>query len=821
MLRAVERTLGAIADAGRSDEKLSSLLRAYFYLVQQPLAEISEPLSAIDKFSFDAFPESDECEDLVLLTHVVELVWFRAPADGAWRTLLEKWLRICPNLYKKPLDEMKSRLTIQTQLTSPGGNFPHLSSETPVSLAGEPPLAKLWIQLMHKEARALDQTLEKLNAVTSPDSHLARLLFDFHHFNRIQGRFGDPQEVGLARRRLFTSSSPLLTFHELREAKLSEELGQLFRHSESGGASSRFHGFTLAMLCELAALRLWDWPAWCTSVQAQAEGFLEACRWAGTEAEMAAHGLKLAVQSVSYKPKEKDALIRNAISRLEFAREDVLADLGERVCSFYPLQKPDAFELLGDLSDLIPSKCWVNLAKWSVGFIEERRQGKHFGGPLTVLTSWCEILPFVEESSEIWTLLLPEALRQARHALVWRTEASGLWRAWFQNAPIDFTRQVGLEMLSVNTTDAGERDARSTILVSAEKVRPELAGVFSPGLFKFAATPLEKLSCEADAGDEMRAAAKKQYRSGLERLLKLAIPNAGATTFEFAFLSNSPIGQLAWDLEDIGLVRELTAAIDHPQLLARFVPNLLLCLQSLVQEGPKDFGEIILPRFCVWLENPPTSERPTRRPDGPFSTIQFHDSTGSEIPNALGWLGFHLRRKLGKVMDPILASWLHRSILNPEPRAIPIMLYAAIPAAASLPATARADLLATGQTLLLHLFSRHDTDERIGACLADALHYLAALLQREEHPLVQWNSDGGMEALAVIITKLTPILVACSRSTNPDVRACVAALIRNLAVWKELSNDLDETFKRLGTDNRARVRAEVFATTESKAPRDA
>ena len=357
---------------------------------------------------------TNQCEDMVLLSHIIELVWFRTTRDAAWKLLTEKWVNECPAWGKDMMVNLKSRLAFQTRLAAPNIHFPPVVANIVESLPSELELAKLWIEILYNDGKAIDKVIEQLNAQTEPDSHVARLLFDAHHSNRYRGSFGEAQEVGLARRQLLISSSPLLIFHELREASLSEQFGDIIRRDEVGSAKGRFHVLTLAMLCELSALRLWDFFAWQTAVKAQSEAYLEVSKWRETQPGMAAFGIHLAIQSLSYQAKEKDSLIRNAISRLEFAQEQVLSDLGDWLPMPYPRQKPYAYQCLGDLSDLIPPRHWDSLAKWTVGYLEEQRNGKHLGGSINPLEEWINILPFVDISSDIWELFLPDVLRIVR-----------------------------------------------------------------------------------------------------------------------------------------------------------------------------------------------------------------------------------------------------------------------------------------------------------------------------------------------------------------------------------------------------------------------
>lgn len=175
--------------AGKTEGAIYELIREYKFLVAQPLAGISEELLHLKSVQFGTLSEQNQCEDIVLLTHTIELVWFRSVHSDEWESLLKKWLERCPSWFRKPLRDLERRLRLQTQLTAPGPKFPLLSQGTASDLPPDLRFAQLWLHLFHSDGKALDATIESFNAVTEPDSHVARLLFDFHHANRFQGRF--------------------------------------------------------------------------------------------------------------------------------------------------------------------------------------------------------------------------------------------------------------------------------------------------------------------------------------------------------------------------------------------------------------------------------------------------------------------------------------------------------------------------------------------------------------------------------------------------------------------------------------------------------
>jgi hypothetical protein len=805
MLNAVERGLKSFQKSGKSDEWLHSIIHEYHFLISQPLASYSDSFKVLQTASLSELGEDHQCEDLILLTHIVELVWFRTVRDAGWEKLVDHWLTKSPTWAKRILLDLKNRLQIQTRLAAPNLHSPPVTVDIVKSLPKEFRLADLWVQILFNEGKAIDQSIERLNSVTEPDSHIARLLFDVHHSNRFFGQFGEAQEVGLSRRRLLISTSPLLIFNELREARRSEQLAELIKSSEIGFASGRFHMFTLAMLCELSALRLWDFSAWRDAIEAQGEAYLETCRWKEADAAMAAFGIFLTVQGLGYQPMKQNSLVRNAISRLEFAPESVLSELANWLLMPYPRQKPFAYKCFADLSDLLPEEHWFRWAEWTISYMEECRQGKHMGGSVNPLSPWTAILKYADSESKVWELFFPEVSRLARNPVVWQVD-NDIFDIWLTKAPIELAKKIGLEMLAIPVVDSSWRKRRADILYRAEIDRSELSNAFSQQLIKLAVEPLEILSLGGGKTAEIQTAAKAQYKQTLEKYIDASVPPPKKKEYAFSIVPNGPISMLSWDIGDKPLIESLVSAIGNKSVMSNSLCCLIWCLESLIRVGPVEFAEYVLPKYEEWVKNPPVDIDPMKHLTGPFSAVQFNNKTKPEIYHALGQMAFQLRYKLGTTVDPLILSWLQKSLIAPEPAAIPIMIYVALPAASSVNDAARTDLLTTCQTLLLHLWSRHQVEEQAGIHLANAILYIGMLLQREDHPSGKWNTDEGKEAVNMLMEKYSPMFVAFSESTHPDVRASIASLLKKLNTWKPLSTEMHAVLDGLCKDNRARVR---------------
>jgi hypothetical protein len=469
--------------------------------------------------------------------------------------------------------------------------------------------------------------------------------------------------------------------------------------------------------------------------------------------------------------------------------------------------------VLTDLADIIPTKQWGAVAKWGFEFSEAMRAQRTGGFVVHPFIYLTEIVRYAEPDSIIWDTLHPELLKMANSPLNWLHDNGRLMGAWLANAPVDYAKAVGLAMLAVQTANPYERSRRLNLLHGTEKARPDLKGAFTPELRTLATSPLEVISLYDAVEPEERAQAKIYVKQAISNAVIQAIPAPGTKTNSFGELPF--INVIEWVEDDLAVVKQVISAVENSAVQTQYVPQLLSCIEILVLRGPRSFAEHILLHFETWVEHSPIGRNPMEGLSGPFSVMQLNDASLPEISKMLGWIGFQLLFKLGDPVAPVLAKWLHNSVLNPELTAIPIMIYVGIPAAIRLPIVSRIDLLSACQGLLAHLILRHRNEPEYDQTLALALGYLCKLMCKQDNPLVQWDSETAQQSLELSLPKLFLALSEASRSTNPDVRAEVARFLRNLEEWKKLTPTLCQILGKLRTDNRARVRFQARSRTRA------
>src|ERR1035437_9941804 len=326
------------------DKRLFDLLRTYNELLRAPLWSDPNKFVLLQTAYYDWMADDAAPEDLALLEHLIELLWWRGAQDECWEKVRGAWATTstAPAKCKKLLDHLGQRLRLQSSLTGPGLLYPALDAKGAARWVKDFPNVELWTLKLQGDHAELDAAVTRRLPFVSDDPGLVRQLLDFQHLNYSHHKGLDPQALRLTRRRLF--ENPLLRFDEAREQLLSEVLGAIFQKDEKGQAYERFKVFRLGMLCEISALRLWDYGMWLDAVRAQSSAALELCRWGGDYVGFASHGLRLAVLSHSYTPKRK--LVQQGLDALEFANEAVREDLVRSILFSYPEQAYDVLSLL-------------------------------------------------------------------------------------------------------------------------------------------------------------------------------------------------------------------------------------------------------------------------------------------------------------------------------------------------------------------------------------------------------------------------------------------------------------------------------------------
>jgi hypothetical protein len=162
-------------------------------------ANVIQRLSGL---SWPSFFNAPCVEAETLLTHLVELVWYRVPSEGKWEQILRVWENSELLWAKEILGNVRRRLLVQTQLTVPSKRYPLLGESSVDKLRHQSDFAELWLLELYGRRQGVRATVERLTPNVSGDSHERRVLTDFGNADKFFSADNEEaQSVQLARRR--------------------------------------------------------------------------------------------------------------------------------------------------------------------------------------------------------------------------------------------------------------------------------------------------------------------------------------------------------------------------------------------------------------------------------------------------------------------------------------------------------------------------------------------------------------------------------------------------------------------------------------------
>jgi CRISPR/Cas system-associated endoribonuclease Cas2 len=810
-VHSTRESLKKIPTSNDPDRKVVELIQSYSFFVEQPLMGADAAFERLKSLPLDALGEITP-ESAELARHLLELSWYHLVADDRWHQIAPLFTDKGPAWTRDLLEPVQRRLQVQTQLTVPSEKKPPLAATAASGLREVSELAELWLLHLHGKAIEIADRIKELTPHQNPDDYKWRLISDFWHTNPLEKvGGGDTQGVWLARRRQLSTKFPLLIFHDRRELRIRELLAEVYQRNEEGSASQRWEVLQLAMLHELAALRLWDFGMWREAARAQSETLLEAARWMHSQPGWTAQGLVTGVRAISLPSADKNPFVRAAIDQLEFASDEVLQNLGGDLFSTYPRQKHTASELLDHIGDLVPPNLWPQFTQWTVDYARDASQNLTGGFKLNTLKPWPAILPLVDNESSIWMTLLPEVNRLGQIQHCWRGDERRLFWAYMNFAPLEQVALLGKTIASVASPDLAESFFRADLIAGVESDRPELGKSLTRELFTKATLPEERLLLARHLEDDKAATIETEVRGrtieAIERMVEQAVPAEGAAQFSFgAFIPGLSILE-NWRDEHEPLLRRLIGAVDSPRVFRNWIPALLNTIQTFVAKGPAPFAELTLASVKGWAKNLPLGQKGPGEIHGPFSVIQARGIESGQVAESLGSVCIQLLRRLPGHSETTVWEWIQKTLFAGELDPLPIALYVSLILAIRRPAETDLPELATADAILLTLRVRAGDSVQAARALAEALLYVADLLKEpEDSDLIQWNSPAGVVTAKWLITFLESNASIFSSHPDRDLRSAFAFTLWQLSHWQNFHASLAARLRQLETDRRARVR---------------
>jgi hypothetical protein len=795
-----------------NDRAWLTILETYTFFVEQPLLgteKASRNLKALPIAKLGAEPTVESVE---LAIHLVELAWYHLVGSDAWEEVAELWTANGPRWLEPLLKPVKTRLKLQSRLTVPSQSRPPLPISAAADLRNTFDMAELWLLHLHGQRDAIISRIREISPRLSPDDYKWRLVADFWHTNPtlMSGTQTDTQGVWLARRRQMTTAYATLIFHDRRELEMRGLLADIHRRREEGSASHRWHVLQLAILHELAALRIWDFGMWREAARAQSETLLETAQWMQDEPSWSAQGFVTGVRSASLRSATKDALVQTAIDHIEFAPVDVLSNLSSDLFATYPWQKHTASELLDEIGDLVPESLWSEFAMWNVTYADESRRSMTIGAKVNPLKPWPNIFPLISGTSGVWQILLPEIVKLSRISHCWRSEGRAVLQSWLIWAPIDLSTRAAEAMMQAPAS-ATDSFVRSAMIVSTQAVRPELGNALTDGLSTTAQSPEEHLVLarhrKAENVDELEIAVRKKTLASLRDAIAQAAPPDGATQFKLGLGGFIPgLGLIKhWHDEDVAILQDLADAVNSQRVLRDWIPILLNAIQLILANGSRGLAAAMKPFVTRWNTNLPLGQIIPGSVGGPLSIFQIKGTDKEDIAESVGWVSFQLLRKLQNDVDSEVRQLSQTILFRGYYKAMPIAFYSAVILATRTATNANMTLLAIAGAILEALRARMSASAPAADLLATAIGYLAGIAKKESE-LVNWNITSAKATLEWIDSVVASYAAVIARAPKPSLRAELASLLWNLSRWRCIPAEAAGILSLLKNDRRAQVR---------------
>lgn len=800
MLGEVEAVLKSVVPATDSERELVRVLRAYDWLVRQPLdPKCEKQRPELENAELKWADERDAIEFELLLTHVAELIWFRGPKETHLASLVARWTPLVPAHVAKRLAALQRRFEVQTSMVilgAPRQSDLRISSEWDTF----PWVPRAWRCVFDSDFKGVDAILAEQSPRHTTNALAARMIFDFRHRNRLRGVFGDPQAIGLTRRRLLTSQSAELVFEDIRKERASAIVAGLYL--SAANASDRFFGATLGMLLELAGLRRWDLAAWRDAVEIQSRLYAEFSAQEPGDSGFVTMAVAGAV--AAFQLNDKDKWVDSTLARLEFLPAEELAVFVRDVLNANPIQYNHAKRVFAALGDAIPPAFHGDLARWAVRYVDHSINVDRFGMNIEKIEFLSPILSELSAEHEAWTLLWPIIESLFRLPILWGIGSSGsLLRRVLSHAPAAFVRKA-VEIVLSTTGVADHEAGRWSLLCHVGENRPEIGSEFAVAILGSAPVPedtlrLGELSWAKPHLATTNDQARLRAHTHLEGVIEHAIHPEGKNEFALSSHGWEVFLHVHWDASDSEWLGRLIAAIEHPRVLRGHLALLVQYLRSMVNHGPEVFAERTAARLTIWLSNPPLGIDPMGNGGGAFSSFRCFSGWSSEITEQLTYLAAAVRTKLGQRIDGELYQHLIRVAAQPPVGITGAAMLLTLEMAAT-DVARRAELFTVCQALLLAAQNRATSDNAAAEELMDGF--------RAQTWFATGTRQGAVsrEILLELGGKIETLVSAVGQSSTPRVRGQVAAFLSALQSRDALTPQLAEMFAKLRKDPRVSVR---------------
>lgn len=445
----------------------------FLFQVISPMREddpTSVDLKQVNPAELDSATRGTVEEDTLLLTLVLEICWWPDEQYDDWKAVWKTWEACLPegSTLRQRIGSTMDRILLQNQILlgrgdlTPGDNhrFQRITRQ----------MAQAWQHFYRREWALLDRLIPELkeSAPYASDYFLAvQALINWTRFQRRSDFTGSAE--GVLRYERASMNRQAVAIQNARLALLNEMLDNVRKTSNATGPL-RFRLYRLAMLTELAALRVWDLQT-VLAVRERIRDFqldVGTFDWfrygrPSSNPDFLVAGIVSWVRSLN--PGESTELMQQAIHLLEVDENPgpSLTRLAQELLSRAPIEWPYVVDVLRTAGDAFPEGCLRELARWSASFAA-LSTGPAFRFQATPLDFWTPILTHCNIPAEVWTDLTPLIAAEVRHPHKWHLEHE-LLQVFLAKAPEGPANSVLDAMMVV--TDASHEPVRQAVLFNS------------------------------------------------------------------------------------------------------------------------------------------------------------------------------------------------------------------------------------------------------------------------------------------------------------------------------------------------------------------
>lgn len=810
------KTVYEVMPCNKDDVAISLILKNTFILIKECLSIDISLIDALKTSSLSWCIDTYNEEDALLLTLIIELLWYKNPIGNKWHELSTNWYQKLYNSNQRLAEELektRQRLEIQNYLVTLGAPScvkTKLDNYFPRPI--EKYLYDAWGYILKCNWKKVRKCIKNIVNMVTYEDPIALYVSDIHQRFRFHIHMkesnnedcGDPEIITLTRRRVYLVTRKSFAFTEQRIKKLMSDAVTLWWKGETKITSEeRFNCFRIVMFSELSALRVWDISSWIDLTRIRAMLNLEVTRFNGEQYYgFLINAIIKSIQSLSFD--EKDPLISCAIQKLDFTNESLRKILVNCMVNTRPLEWHKVFELFVLLSDGVPESCLLKLANWSIKCNKFR--GELPGWHVAPFAFWGTIISHCNIDSRVYESLYPVALHAAQHPAIWEIDNKECFlQEYLLHAPSLLAIKIGEKMLDIMTVDERSIENRWNLLYNASLKRSELSERFKQQLSESTTNPVrshylyylehpDEPFVPRD-NSELRDYNRQQIYSTINPELKKIDSNA---------IDNNLIGLVTWTEDDLHLVSLLTDAINYPQASPFEIENMIECLSILVLKGGHIYIENIRKEYLNWLNVNPSGNGFAPNYNGPFSSFHMDLNEKEGIFKSLCLLSVSMISDNDPEIKSIVGNWVINNIIEAPMCAYGLLSKIAITIGLSTEGMNGINIINIVRFLLMKASSDTTNIKQSQNAIFSILFQIYKILNSQNIQFVSESSNNN--ANGILIQILYQFIPTLAKHNDANIRMGVAYILNKWSTLEELPIELDDVYNTLCKDARGRVR---------------